>query len=170
MRGKLGMDRVGSAVLLASLLLAVPKTPGAQGVQPSRRLIAPDGAAQIEESLSRTLTQVRRSFVDQDIGRLTGCLGEKKAFLSIKPRSDAGYYTRSQIHFIFEKVFRDLKTRSFDFSPRDLTVSEEGRAFLRAEWTYLVSGAETPVTERLHFAFEKERGGWVISEIKAALR
>lgn len=164
------MDKLGSAALLASLLLVVPSAPGARGVQPSRRLIAPDAAAKIEENLSRTLTQVRRSFVDQDVDRLTGCLGEKKAFLSIKPRSEAGYYTRSQIHFIFEKIFRDLRTRSFDFSREDLTVSEEGRAFLRAEWTYLPSSSETPVTERLHFAFEKEREGWVISEIKAALR
>jgi hypothetical protein len=170
MKGWLLMKKVGATAGVAWLVLLTLPAAEAQVVQPSRRLIAPDSTVKIEESLTRTLTQVRRSFVEQDVDGLTGCLGEKKAFLSLKPRSEAGYYTRSQIHFIFEKIFRDLRTRSFEFSSEDLTLSQEGRAFLRAEWTYLAAGSETAVTDRLHFTFEKEKSGWVISEMKGALR
>jgi hypothetical protein len=98
-------------------------------------------------------------------------MGEKKVYVSLKSRADeAGYYTPSQVHFMLDKMFRDLRTRSFEYSPRDITISEGGRAYFRSEWTYMVLGLDTVVTEHLHFLFEKQKAGWRISEIKASSR
>lgn len=140
----------------------------AQEPSPLRRLVAkPDQP--VDERLSRTLDEIRRSFLDRDSRRLDACLGEKKVFFSIQSRAaEAGYYTRSQLRFIFEKIFRELQTRSFNLAPEDVTVSEENQAFFRTEWTYVPAGSEVAVTEHLHFSFAKDKNGWRISEIKAA--
>ena len=131
--------------------------------------LSSDASKRKDEGLNATIGMVRSSFMNRDTDRLARCIGSKKVYVSLKSKvGEAGYYTRSQVHFIFDKMFRDHRTRSFEYSPSDITISEEGRAYFRSEWTYMVLGSDTVVTEHLHFLFEKEKDGWEISEIRAS--
>lgn len=136
-------------------------------ISPVRRLVEENNDDR-DEDLQQTIYEVRLSFLERETERLEKCFAEKKVFISLRSRAgEAGYYTRSQLHFIFDKVFRDLQTRSFKYSPRDITLSKDGRAFFRSEWTYMVLGSDDVVTEHLHFSFEKDKGSWQIYELKA---
>ena len=130
--------------------------------------LMPASNAKRDDGLQETIHRVRQSFQEQEAARLESCFATKKVFVSLRSKeAEAGYYTRSQLHFIFEKVFRDIQTRSFNYSPSDVTVSGDGRAFFRSQWTYKVMGSDTAVTELLHFSLEKENGDWRIFELKS---
>ncbi len=133
--------------------------------------LAPKAEARKDTGLDLAIQKVRRSFRERDTDRLEGCFGNKKVHVSLRSRiRESGYYTRSQLHFIFDKIFRDVRTRSFEYSPRDITISDDGRAYFGAEWTYVVLGSDTLVIEQLHFVFEKEKDSWLISDIKTSSR
>jgi hypothetical protein len=124
-----------------------------------------------DAGLNRCIDQIRSSFMERDTKKLAQTIGKRKVFLSLKSRkSETGYYTKSQLQFIFDKMFKDLNTSSFDYSTRDVTISSDNHANIRAEWTYVILGSDTVVTEHLHFVFVKEKSGWRISEIKASSR
>ena len=132
-----------------------------------KRLVPPSSSKR-DDGLQETIHRVRQSFQDQQAVQLESCFATKKVFVSLRSKEvEAGYYTRSQLHFIFDKVFRDLQTRSFNYSPSDVTVSSDGRAFFRSQWTYKVMGSDTTVTELLHFSLEKEDDAWRIFELKS---
>jgi alpha-ketoglutarate-dependent taurine dioxygenase len=134
----------------------------------SVKRLLPDSGPDRDEGLQQTILQVSQSFMERETERLEKCFAAKKVFISLRSKqAEAGYYTRSQLHFIFDKIFGDLQTRTFEYSPSDITISEDGRAFFRSEWTYMVLGSDTVVTEHLHFSFEKEKGDWRIFELKS---
>jgi hypothetical protein len=135
-----------------------------------KRLSADARAQKTDEGLNLTIDTVRSAFIERDTAKLASCLGSMKVYVSLKSRmKESGYYTRSQLQFIFDKMFQDLRTRSFEYSPKDINVDDD-RAYLRSEWTYVVFGSDKVVTEHLHLTFEKEKDGWRISEIKASSR
>lgn len=124
-----------------------------------------------DDGLNESIEQVRSSFLERDTKKLARTVGKGKVYLSLKSRrSETGYYTKSQLQFIFDKMFQDLRTRSFDYSSRDVTISEDNRADVPSEWTYVTLGSDTVVTEHLHILFVKEKDEWRISEIKASSR
>ncbi len=148
----------------------VPARPASQETLTLKRL-ASNASKRKDDGLNITISMVRSSFMNRDTDSLARCVGSKKVYVSLKSKiGEAGYYTRSQVHFIFDKMFRDHRTRSFEYSPSDITISEGGRAHFSSEWTYMVLGSDTVVTEHLHFLFEKEKDAWEISEIKASSR
>ena len=124
-----------------------------------------------DKGVNHCIEQVRSSFMERDTKKLARTIGKRKVYLSLKSRkSETGYYTKSQLQFIFDKMFKDLRTKSFDYSTRDITISDDNHANIRAEWTYVTLGSDTVVTEHLHFVFVKETSEWRISEIKASSR
>jgi hypothetical protein len=142
-----------------------------QGNDPSNlsiKRLVPASSSKRDDGLQETIHRVRQSFQNQQADQLEACFATKKVFISLRSKeTEAGYYTRSQLHFIFDKVFRDLQTRSFNYSPSDVTVSRDGRAYFRSQWTYKVMGSDTTVTELLHFSLEKENDDWRIFELKS---
>ncbi|MGH9461778.1 MAG: hypothetical protein ACRD1X_11210 [Vicinamibacteria bacterium] len=134
----------------------------------SIKRLVPESSSERDDGLQETIHRVRQSFQNQQADQLEACFAARKVFISLRSKeTEAGYYTRSQLHFIFDKVFRDLQTRSFNYSPSDVTVSRDGRAYFRSQWTYKVMGSDTTVTELLHFSLEKENDDWRIFELKS---
>ncbi len=132
-----------------------------------KRLVS-DSERDRDEGLQQRIHQVRLSFMERETELLEECFSGKKVFISLRSKkTEPGYYTRSQLHFIFDNLFEDLQTRTFKYSPADISISKDGRAFFRSEWTYMVLGSDTVVTEHLHFSFEKEKGAWRIFELKS---
>jgi len=143
---------------------------GAQAVSPFKRLAPKPDETATDEALRHTLSNIRAAFLTQNTDRLADSLTDTKVFLSLRSAAtEPGFYTRSQMRFIFQRMFRELRTKTFGYSPDDLDVSD-GRAFVRTEWTYTPTGADAPVTERLLFSLEKDQNSWVVCEIKAAPR
>jgi hypothetical protein len=121
-----------------------------------------------DEGLNRIIDSVRKAFTEKDSAKLADHFGSTKIYLSLKTNTrEAGYYTGSQLQFIFDKMFQDLQVRSFEYSKKDITVLGEKNAYCRTEWTYVALGSDAVVTERLIISFAREREGWKISEIRA---
>ena len=165
------LARQNQIVLLAVVMSFLSGISFAQENDPpfySVKRLVPSSGGKSDDGLQQTIHDVRLSFLEQETERLEKCFAGKKVFISLRSKeTEAGYYTRSQLHFIFDKVFRDLQTVSFNHAPPDVTISQDGRAFFRSEWTYKVLGSDTVVTEHLHFSFEKENGDWRIFELKS---
>ena len=149
----------------ASGLMSAQETP--RQFYSVKRLVTDSGRDR-DKGLQQKIHQVRLSFMERKTERLEGCFSSKKVFISLRSKkTEPGYYTRSQLHFIFDNLFEDRQTRTFKYSPSDITISKDGRAFFRSEWTYMMLGSDTVVTEHLHFSFEKEKGDWRILELKS---
>ena len=167
-------QRVALSVLLVMVsILGSPSTGSVAAQEASgqyyfvKRLVS-DSDRDRDEGLQKRIHQLQLSFMERETERLEESFSGKKVFISLRSKkTDAGYYTRSQLHFIFDDIFEDLQTRTFEYSPSDITISKEGRAFFRSEWTYMVLGSDTVVTEHLHFSFEKEKGDWRIFELRS---
>ena len=106
---------------LGLLFLVGPASAGSdyRGEQILKRL-APKVEPRKDTGLDLAIQRVRDSFVERDTAKLEDCFGNRKVYVSLQSRTrESGYYTRSQLHFIFDKVFRDLRTRSFEYTPRE---------------------------------------------------
>jgi hypothetical protein len=157
----------------ASICLSLGGPAWAQVPLPQERLnlkrLSMDARARKDEGLNLTIDTVRSAFLERDTAKLASCLGSRKVYVSLKSRmKESGYYTRSQLQFIFDKMFQDLRTRSFEYSPKDIIQLDDKRAYFGSEWTYMAFGSDKVVTENLHFSLEKEKDGWQIFEIKAS--
>ncbi|MGH9332550.1 MAG: hypothetical protein ACRD21_02240, partial [Vicinamibacteria bacterium] len=122
--------------------------------------------------LEQTIDRVGRAFEEGSPEELDSLLSDQKIHLSLKARGEeAGYYGRSQVKFIFARLFRERKTDSFTYDPREIEVSGEKSAQFRAKWNYMVLDADEVVTEHLRFELERgARGIWRISEIRTQAR
>ncbi len=125
--------------------------------------------------LSRTIDRVERAFESGDPDELDECLAEKKIYLSLKARGEeAGYYGKSQVKAMLEKLFRERRTDSFTYDREQVEVSRGESAAFRAEWSYVGSEANDVVTEELRFRLDRAKGpqgdDWRVSEIRAQNR
>jgi hypothetical protein len=159
--------------ICALICLSLGGAGWAQVPMPQERLnlkrLSMDARARKDEGLNLTIDTVRSAFLERDTDKIAGCLGSRKVYVSLKSlMKESGYYTRSQLKFIFDKMFQDLRTRSFEYSPKDIIQLDDERAHFGSEWTYMAFGSDKVVTENLHFSLEKEKDGWQIFEIKAS--
>lgn len=123
------------------------------------------------EFLGKTIGWVGQAFELGDADALEECLVSRKVYLSLRSRGDeAGYYGRSQVKFMFAKLFRERRTDSFTYDPADVEVSGDGTAHFRADWSYMVLDEDDVVTEHLRFRLERTKDDWRISEIRAQSR
>jgi hypothetical protein len=172
------MIRRGASILLVGLFFSgwsFGQTPSVQRLISAKNEESRRGSKGKEdvEQLSRTIDRVERAFEEGDPDELERCLSEKRIYLSLKARGEeAGYYGRSQVKFMFLKLFRERRTDSFTYDPEDIEVSRGESAAFRAEWNYLAPDADDVVTEQLRFKLDKgpEGDDWRVSEIRAQSR
>ena len=170
-RAKIHLMRILVVCTISFLFLAVTNsgTSAGESQQPiTLKRLTSDAKLRTDEGLNRIISGVRTSFLGKDSAKLADYFGSTKIYLSLKTKTqEAGYYTASQLQFIFEKMFQDLQIRSFEYSKKDITILGEKNAYCRTEWTYVALGSDAVVTERLIISFAREREGWKISEIRA---
>ncbi len=170
-RAKIHLMRILAVCTIGLLFLAGPgtRTSAAESQQPiTLKRLTSDAKLRTDEGLNRIISGVRNSFLEKDSAKLADHFGSTKIYLSLKTKTqEAGYYTDSQLQFIFDRMFQDLQIRSFEYSKKDITILSEKNALCRTEWTYVALGSDAVVTERLIISFAREREGWKISEIRA---
>jgi hypothetical protein len=176
------MKRRTASILLVGLLFSTLAVGQTQSPSIKRLISAKNeetrrgsGAKEDVEHLTRTADRVERAFEDGDASELEACLSEKRIYVSLKAHGEeAGYYGRSQVRHMVDKLFRERRTDSFSYDPADLEVSSRERAEFRAEWTYLAREADDVVTEQLRFKLDRAEGsdgdGWRVSEIRAQIQ
>jgi hypothetical protein len=168
------MNRRTASILLIGLLFssfALGQTPSVQ------RLISPKTEKSLRSSseredlgrLTQTIDRVERAFEAGDTDELEPCLSEKRIYLSLRARGEeAGYYGRSQVKFMLDKLFQERRKRTFSYDPEDVEILHEGSARFRAEWSYVEFEADDVVTEHLRFKLDRATGDdWRVSEIRA---
>lgn len=117
--------------------------------------------------LGPAIERIGRAFERGDPDELEECLVPRKVYLSLKAGGDeAGYYGRSQVKFMFAKLFRERRTDTFTYDPMDVDDSGDGASF-RADWSYIAPDQDEIVTERLRFKLERSKNDWQVSEIRA---
>lgn len=125
-----------------------------------------------ETLIAAVLDRTGRVFERGDADGLEECLvrGKRKVFLSLAAGGkDPSHYGTSQLKFIFDEIFREVRTRSFVYDSRDID-RYNGIAIVRAGWTYNLVSDDELVTEQLQFKLQKDEAGWRIFEIRAATR
>ena len=118
--------------------------------------------------LGSTIDRIGRAFEKGDPDALEECLVSRKVYLSLKAGGDeTGYYGRSQVKFMFARLFRERKTDAFTYDRTDVDDSGDGGASFRADWSYVTPDQDEIVTERLRFKLERSKNDWQVSEIRA---
>lgn len=172
------MRRYVSGALVA-LFVSLPIAPGAlAGQQPKPRLLRTlidndpgNESSEVEDrksdlELARTIDRIRGAFERGDARELDAhLLPQGSMHVSLKSRGgEAGFYRRSQVMFMFEKLFDERQTRSFSFEAPELDSAGDSSSHVHAQWSYTV-GDDEEVTEHLRFKFLRRGDDWFISEI-----
>src|SRR5262245_1568805 len=136
-----------ASALAAMILLAVISTPLAGG-----------------ESPERSMELIARAFRTRSVDPLTSILPpEGKVYLSLRSvGGEAGYFGRSQVYFIFKKIFSQYETAGFEIrSQRD----DEGatptsrQAYCVGVWTYRRQGGHGGEVQ-IHFVLTSTGDRW----------
>jgi hypothetical protein len=124
-----------------------------------------------DEGLFRIIDRLGGAFETGDSDRLESCLLPGKVYLSLKSRQEeAGYYGKSQVRFMFSKIFRERKTDSFLYAADEIEFTGKESAYVRADWSYSVLDQDDIVTEHLRFKLDRGKNGWSVSEIRTQYR
>ena len=121
--------------------------------------------------VERAIDCVGRAFARGEGRELGDCLTKKtRVYLSIEAGGKkADNYGTSQLKFIFDQIFREVKTQSFRYDSRDVERFKD-IAMLTAEWTYVILDKDEEVTEYLQFSLEKGESAWRVFEIHSVSR
>ncbi len=121
--------------------------------------------------VERAIDCVGRAFARGEARELSGCLTKKpRVYLSVEAGGKkADNYGTSQLKFILDQIFREVKTQSFRYDARDVE-RFNGIAMLTAEWTYVILDKDEEVTEHLQFTLEKDESAWRVFEIRSVSR
>lgn len=123
------------------------------------------------DELASTIARIRNAIETENAGALEKCMIPRKIYLALGTRADeVGYYGRSQVKFMFGKLFRERQTRSFTYDAGDIEAESDDSAHFHAAWTYVVLDEDDVVNESLRFKLERSGGDWRITEIRAAAR
>ena len=123
-------------------------------------------------AIETILDRAGGAFESGDASELEECLvvGKRKVYLSIAAGGkEPDHYGTSQLKFIFDEIFREVRTESFLYDTRDIE-RYNGIAIARADWTYDVVADDEIVTEHLQLRLEKKGTIWRIFEIRSAPR
>ena len=100
----------------------------------------------------------------------SACAARSLAHFSVEAGGKkADNYGTSQLKFIFDQIFRKVKTQSFRYDSRDVERFKD-IAMLTAEWTYVILDKDEEVTEFLQFTLEKDEAAWRVFEIRSVSR
>ena len=121
--------------------------------------------------VERAIDCVGRAFARGEARELGDCLTKKpRVYLSVEAGGKkADNYGTSQLKFIFDQIFREVKTQSFRYDSRDVECFKD-IAMLTAEWTYVILDKDEEVTEYLQFTLEKDESAWRVFEIRSVSR
>ncbi len=121
--------------------------------------------------IERAIDCVGRAFARGEARELGDCLTKKpRVYLSVEAGGKkADNYGTSQLKFIFDQIFREVKTQSFRYDSRDVERFKD-IAMLTAEWTYVILDKDEEVTEYLQFTLEKGESAWRVFEIRSVSR
>ena len=121
--------------------------------------------------VERAIDCVGRAFDRGEARELSDCLTRKpRVYFSVEAGGKkADNYGTSQLKFIFDQIFRKVKTQSFRYDSRDVERFKD-IAMLTAEWTYVILDKDEEVTEFLQFTLEKDEAAWRVFEIRAVSR
>jgi len=121
--------------------------------------------------VERAIHCVGRAFNRGEARELSDCLTKKpRVYLSVEAGGKkAANYGTSQLKFIFDQIFRKVKTQSFRYDSRDVERFKD-IAMLTAEWTYVILDKDEEVTEFLQFTLEKDEAAWRVFEIRSVSR
>lgn len=125
-----------------------------------------------DAELAATITGIRRAFEEGNARRLDSALHrDLRIRVSLQSRADeAGYFQRSQVMFMLDKLFDERETESFSFEPVEPDSADDTSAHVHAQWSYTVVGNDAEVTEHLRFKLLRRASDWYISEILTAPR
>lgn len=162
---------IGATCLLGSMSL------GAQNPQYLKSL-ANARAAEHERNVAterdhrfeNTVSRIAKAFETRDADDLESCLARGKIYLSLEAGGkEPGHYGPSQVKFIVDRAFREIRTQSFDYDSRD-TEFQDDKATFRADWTYVMTEEDEVVTEHLEFTLEQTKSDWRVSALRTASR
>ena len=121
--------------------------------------------------VERAIDCVSRAFARGEARELSDCLTKKpRVYLSIEAGGKkADNYGTSQLKFILDQIFRQVKTQSFRYDARDVEHFKD-ISMLTAEWTYVILDKDEEVTESLQFTLEKDESAWRVFKIRSVSR
>lgn len=120
-----------------------------------------------KDTLVPALETLKAAFLAGDAGILDALLekNRRKIYLSLDVADEEqAHYGAAQIHFLFDRLFDEVLTRSFRYTPDDIDRHGDTVDFA-ADWTYVGVSSDETVRVRLHFLLERNQGGWHILEI-----
>jgi hypothetical protein len=169
--GKRGVFLV-IALLVIPLTLdpAVSLSPGLSS--PAAHAAESEDGKRKYPSVAPFIAAIERSFRTRKPDSLTSILPkEGKIFVSLRTiGSEAGYYGRDQVHFIFEKIFRSYGTVSFKISEKEFRTSGDRKSTAHCVgfWSYQTKDGEDGRC-LLFFVLSLKEGGWSLVHIREAL-
>lgn len=130
-------------------------------------LLLPIGAAN-DPSVEDCLLSIKDLFTTYEVELLRDFVfsGERVSFSlpGIVPRE--GFFSREQLYFIFQDIFRRYNTLSFDFSEENFVSAGETPIYLFASWVFQEKRSLRTSRGTLFFSLQNRGGRWWVTILK----
>lgn len=161
MRGRLTILIILSAVCLLA-------GDGARAGQ-NRPRISKKPPPAIDADALRLFKGIERAWGAGDAQKLASYAGESKVFLSVGGLGEkGGYFSRSQVFYLFKGMFKSTKHKRFEFVSYH-EVSEKGNkiyGIARRDYQNVSNGRL--FQDKIYVTLKQEGKRWVVSEMKSA--
>lgn len=122
-----------------------------------------------DQSLDRSMESIARAFRTEKPEPITSLMSpDGKVFISLMSLGGgAGYYSRDQVYFIFNRMFTQHDTVKFDLHRQKSENPGRDFVFCIGNWRYhRHDGVDGDI--QIHFVLSMRKGAWSLVEIREA--
>ncbi len=150
---------------LVLLIVAVAFT-DAPGQKVIRRGDKRRGTA-LKESPLATFKGIEGAWAEQDARALARFAGEGKVFVNVMGIGQrGGYFSRSQVHYLFKRMFKTYPHTKFKFVKYHNLDKPDGRVYGIAQRNYRNNRNGKVYRDKVYVTLRSEGEVWVVDEIK----
>jgi len=153
-------------ILLAALFLLAP---GGAAAGQERRKIPRDRAPVRGMDPMIVFRGIERAWRAGDAQKLAGYAGESKVLLNVRGLGEkGGYYSRSQVFYLFKDMFKSTRHKKFDFVSFHEVGEKSTKIYGIARRNYETTSNGRLFQDKIYVTLKLEGKRWVVSEMKSA--
>lgn len=120
-----------------------------------------------ENSPVSTFRGIEKAWRAADAEALSGFAGKTRVFVNVREIGrEGGYYSRSQVYYLFKKMFKTIKLTKFEFTKFHNLDKPDRRVYGIAHRSYKHIRSGRLFQDKVYVTLRREGLKWVISEVK----
>lgn len=156
------------AILILLLSVIVVLSPGAHSGQDRRRKPKLPVKTEPGDAMA-VFSGIESAWRAGDARRLAAFAGDTKVLLNVRGLGEkGGYYSRSQVFYLFQGMFKSTRHKRFDFVKFHDVGERSSKIYGIAHRNYENTSSGRLFQDKVYVTLKREGKRWVVTEMKSA--